>query len=389
MFGKKTKMEESPIIAKVHTIPMEFYGGANPAVKFKKVEKEVTVDAANHVLTRAEKSMLHQTTAAGAGKRWHPANFFASQKFLFWSIGGLFILFVASAGFYYFWQWRSTQPIVLPPAPAVTYQPPAETPAVVTEPVVIPTTTITTPLVSLAEDFLDFPSLLLGDSADLDKDGLADKSEEEVFQTDAGASDTDSDQYADAIEIYNLYNPAGFTPVRIIDSGLVKDYSNPNFGYQIYYPAQWALGVVDAGARDVLFSTLTGENIEMRVFDLEGGQEFSGWFTKWAAREKFSDLAPFESAFKEKGVKRSDGLVYYFSDRTHVYVMLYHTTDSNVINFRSAITMMARSFRLQGNTVALPIPVNIESNSLGELPAAPIGMETADVITVTNTEDAL
>ncbi|MFA7653976.1 MAG: hypothetical protein WCX97_02945 [Candidatus Magasanikbacteria bacterium] len=363
MFGRK-KIEDSPMAVKVHTIPMEFYGGANPVVKFKKVEKEVAVDSANHVLTRAEKNLLHQATAVGGNRKYHPANFFASQKFLFVSIGVLFVVFVVMAGLYYYFQEKTNQPSSTPPAPEVIYEPPIEvvTPVIVPEtlPETITTTESVAPL-SLAEAPLDFLSTFLGDGVDLDKDGLTDLAEE-VFRTDLGVPDTDADNYSDSTEIYNLYNPAGFAPVKIIDSGLVKDFSNQFFGYQVYYPSDWAVGIVDTDERDVLFSTLNGENIEVRVFDLVVGQTFSDWFTIQASREKFSDLTTFESAFQEKGLRRNDNLVYYFSDNNHVYVILYHTTDSVSINYRSVITMMARSFRLQGNTVSLPIPVNLENS---------------------------
>jgi len=367
-FGKKSTAELSAVASQVYTIPMEFYGGVNPVVKFKKVETEVEVDGADRVLSGAEKSLFHSATAAGGGRRFHPANFFASQKFLFASIGVLFVLFAASAGIYYFWQWRASRPVVIPPPPAVTYEPPVAPPEIIPPPaeIIVPTTTeVAPPPLPPTEASLDFPSMLLGDSADLDKDGIADLAEE-IFQTDPSVPDTDNDSYADFTEVYNLYNPAGFAPVKIIDSGLVKEYASPAFGYQIYYPAGWALGTVDTAGRDVLFSTLTGENIEVRVFDLSPGQSFPEWFTQWAPREKFSDLTPFENAFKERGVRRNDNLVFYFADSGHVFAILYHTTDSNTVNYRSVMTMLARSFRLAGNTVPLVLPALSENNPLLE-----------------------
>ena len=50
------------------TIPADFYGGANPVIKFKKVEKEVDLTPKKPVLTSAEKALLDKATAAGSGQ---------------------------------------------------------------------------------------------------------------------------------------------------------------------------------------------------------------------------------------------------------------------------------------------------------------------------------
>ncbi|MFA6486256.1 MAG: hypothetical protein WCT40_02730 [Candidatus Magasanikbacteria bacterium] len=366
MFGKKRMDNIADENILVHTMPAEFFGGANPVVQFKKVTRTVLDKSSASVLTSAEKALMDKATVAGGGNRWHPANFFASQKFLWTGVGVFFLVFVAGAGIYYFTVWRGLRANQAPTPPAVTYNTPpvgdiVSEPAPETTPEIVPVT-IPEVIPVIATNELEFPSILLADSVDLDQDGITDLAEE-TFATEPGVPDTDSDKYSDFTEVNNLYNPAGIAPMRIIDSGLVKDYSNPNFGYQMYYPNNWALGVVDESARVVLFSTLTGENIEMHVFDLAAGESFADWFAKNAIGQKFSDLTTFAGAFDEKGLRRSDGLIYYFGDATHVYALLYHTTDSNTVNYRSVINMMARSFRLENNTIELPLQMDIESAS--------------------------
>ena len=163
--------------------------------------------------------------------------------------------------------------------------------------------------------------------------------------SDSGTPDSDNDKYNDGHEIYNLFNPAGFEPIKLVDSGTVKEFSNPVHAYKLYFPALWAVGNVDPDYNDVLFSAITGENIEVKVYNKENGQTFEDWFAKSAISQKIEDLVEFETKFKEMGYRRSDYLVYYFYDENKVYILAYHTTDSNAVNYRIIIKMMARSFR--------------------------------------------
>ncbi len=166
--------------------------------------------------------------------------------------------------------------------------------------------------------------------------------------------DPDGDKYTDAQEVYNLYNPAGKEPMKLIESALVKEFVNPSFSYRVYQPISWATGAVDQEYRTVLFSTLTGENIEVRAIDKPPSQTFEQWFAEWAPGEKISDLTAFSSVFKENGFRRSDDLVFYFPTADRVYVFTYHTTDSTAVNYRFVIKMMARSFRFSSTLPTVP-----------------------------------
>lgn len=349
----------------VQTIPADFYGGLNPVIKFKKVEKEIDLGAAPK-LSFGEKKMLDKATAAGSGKVLHPANILTSRKGLIIIAISLFLIFAGGAGIYYWLQLRSQQ---APPPAVVPITPPENTPVapVETPPVEVPTTTPTTTEVTppLGEAPIDFPSILLGDSVDMDKDGLTDV-EEDLYKTDPANPDTDGDGYSDGHEVFYLYSPIGKEPAKLVDSGIVKNYTNPAYGFSIYYPVAWAFGNVDPNYKDILLSTITGENVEVREIDKDPTQSFADWFAVWAPDQKYGDLVDFESRFGEKGMMRSDSLVYYFSDNTHVYVILFHTTDSNVVNYRSTIKMIARSFRFAGNNTEVP-EQSIETNLTPEI----------------------
>ena len=257
MFGNKNKNKESEVVVEVESIPADFYGGVNPTVKFKTTEKEVGLKSPA-VLTAPEKKAFDKTVAVGAGSKLHLANLLTSPKFLFLAVGGLFVVFVAIAGVYYWQQSRISQPVVVPTnnvvaTPVVEAQPIVETPTATTTEVATEVTTTPT-LEEVKKSIFDvspaYPALTLGESNDTDKDGLTDVAEE-LFLTDLGVPDSDKDKYSDSHEIFNLYNPIGKEQLKLINSGLVTDFVNPVFGYKIYYPKTWAVGNVDINYRDV------------------------------------------------------------------------------------------------------------------------------------------
>ncbi len=322
----------------VVTMPRDFYAGANPTVKFKEVEQTVDLKKFTGVKEHEKKAFQSATAAQGAAnllsKRW------------IWVVGStvLFLLFAGGAGIYYWWQGRAK---IVSPTPVL---PPITAPAVVEEPVtpVVTEPATTTPepeIPTVTEPGLEFPSKLLAESVDFDSDKISDMAEE-LFGTDPSNADSDNDSYQDGHEIYYLYNPNGEEPKTLIDSGYVRNYINSRFGYELYYPANWAIGAVDVEGRQVLFSTLTGENIEARVFDLAPGQTFGEWFAFNASQENAGDYSEMSSRFNANAIMRNDGLVYIFYDNQRVITLLYHTTGSNTVNYKVVLQVMARSLKI-------------------------------------------
>lgn len=362
MFGKKAPVESLPEV-NLNKIPDDFYGGNNPVVKFKTVETVIAPkEVKPAVLSNAEKKILDKQTAVGVGQKMHPVNLMANSKFLFFIVLVIIVIVSVLGGGYYFWQYQKTKKTSVPVAPVVTDTTQLETPNIIVEPT--PTSTLqppVSPAPSLGEAPLDFPSALLGDSIDTDKDGLTDPAEE-LFNTDPSMPDTDSDSYADGSEIYHLYNPIGKEPMKLLDSGLVSVYTNPIFGYKLYYPKSWAVGNVDSGYKDILFSTITGENIEVRVSDKNIGETFADWFGRVAPTENYADYIPVESVFKQSGFGRKDKLVYFFPTDTQVFSIIYHTSNSNIVNYRVVNQLFEQSFQF-GNVNELPARI-IEENLL-------------------------
>ncbi|MBI5221635.1 MAG: hypothetical protein HY979_02425 [Candidatus Magasanikbacteria bacterium] len=362
MFGKKPPIELLPEV-NLNKIPDDFYGGNNPVVKFKTVETIVAPKEIKPVvLSNVEKKLLDKQTAIGAGQKMHPVNLMANSKFLFFTFLVIIALVSVLGGSYYFWQYQKTKKVSVPVPPVVANIAPPETPKIIVEPAstALPPTPTSTPP-SLGEAPLDFPSTLLGDSVDTDKDGITDVAEE-LFTTDATIPDTDGDGYTDGSEVYHLYNPVGKEPLKLVDSGLISIYNNPVFGYELYYPKSWAVGNVDSGYKDILFSTITGENIEVKVLDKNVGENFANWFARLAPTESFADYTPVESVFKQSGFGRKDNLVYFFPTDNQVFAIIYRTNNSNVVNYRIVNQLLMRSFQF-GNSKEIP-PRILEENPL-------------------------
>jgi hypothetical protein len=377
MFGKKPEnfTQKTSATVSVQTMPADFYGGMNPIIKFKKVEKEIVLDS-RPKLTSSEKKMLDKSTAVGASDPLHAVNIFTNKKRSLIFFGILFVVAIVGAGGYYYFQSKIQARVAVPNPPKIEVAP------VITESAIVPTNTEAVVIATdtapkfLPEAPIDFPSYLLGDSPDLDRDNITDLAEE-LFGTDPSNPDTDVDGYNDGHEVFYLYNPSGKEPIRLVESQFVKEYKNSNFGYSILYPVTWALGLVDVQEREVLFSTLTGENIELRTFDLAPQQTFSDWFTQWGAQQNYQNLLDFQTRFLETGKSRNDSLVYYFFDNNHVYVMLYHTTDSSVVNYRSVMVMMARSFKSAQFIIPDNISAPVSSTFPAEMPATTGSQNTA------------
>jgi hypothetical protein len=355
-FGKKeTAPLEKPIDASasvaVTAIPADFYGGANPTITFKEVAKVITAREEG-TMTPGDKKALDTATAAGSGAPLHPANLASNHKKIAFLGGGLFILFVAGATGYYLLTAKKPTPKPVAKAPQIAV-PVEPVPVISSTPVVVEPVVTPPPPPTISDARLEFPSILLGRSADLDNDGLTDL-EEEIFSTDTTIPDTDEDTHTDGTEVFFLYNPDGKEPVRLIESPTVKEYVNQAVNYRLYYPATWLADSIDAGFLDVLFSTTNGDNIEVRVFEKDSNQSFADWFAVNAPQEQYGSLVDFETRFGDKALRRSDKLVYYFVSGSKVYVMVYHTTNATIVSYPTILEMMARSFRVDGQSFVLP-----------------------------------
>ncbi len=367
--SKSSPLSESvstPESLDIQKIPDVFYGGNNPVI----YETSPTPKSTGIVSDRA---VIPATTSARPSQFTEPVKPIPVSK-LIWVVVIVGIIVVGGASAYFVIQYLSARENVI--TSTSTSSLPTSIPTTTlatTTSVIMASSTLssvssttstsggTTSTPSLTTNFLEFPPMNLGTTADIDLDRVTDI-EEVLYSTDSGGWDTDEDGYYDGLEITNLYNPRGFAPVRIVDSGLVREYINQFSGYRIYYPMQWQQGAVDPEARQVLFSAMTGEYVEVRVFPKSANITFADWFQLNAPGEQFGSLSPFANRFGIEGFRRSDNLVAYFSTDLYVFTLLYRQSDSRApVPFRTTFEMMYQSFRPSQTSAQLPEQQPIET----------------------------
>ena len=340
-------------------IPDVFYGGQDPYIYHPHTEENTKTNAKKFHFKKNIKSKVVPRPATQSQK---------NNKKKIWIFGSIGLaIAVGLITWYYINDYNKARAQLiaqntLPPPPAIVVKntTPQEIPTTTVVEEVTSSVELATSTPSLQNVFLDFSPILTLDTADVDADSLTDF-EESVFGTDSGTWDSDNDKYYDGQEVYNLYNPKGLAPVKIIDSGLVLEYKNVYFGYHIYYPSAWQKGSVDVKETQVLFSASNGDYIEVRVFPKEVGQTFITWFSRNAEGQSYTDLSTFKNRFGEDAMIRKDSLVAYFEDANYIYTIIYHTKDRGPILYRHIMQMMYQSFRmLQSNTV-LPDQVTFPS----------------------------
>jgi len=368
-FGKKKIKKPERISAGIHTIPEEFYGAKDPTIHYEQVKQIKSAKA----ISRIKEQKF-------SGKTSKLSSLVQNKKFRYIAIGISFIIIVALISWYYIRQAQIERVVVLPEVveeveevkePVVAEEVEEELVEEIQEEEIVTTTPV------LDEKILEFPKLILVDTSDIDSDALTD-AEEELFNTDSGTWDTDQDGYYDGQEIFNLYNPTGLAPMRLIDAGLVQEYVNPTWQYRVYYPIPWLMGEVDTMANQVLFSSILGDYVEIIVFEKDSTTTFESWFGDEAEGQNFSDLQKVTNKFQEDGWKRKDNLVAYFISSNKVYVMIYSPGSTGFIPYRHVMQMMVQSFR--------PTKTLINISEQEVLPSLP---DFTEEIQATSSEDIL
>lgn len=351
MFFKRAAklVAPKPALGSVQTIPEIFYGGSDPeaglrgAMASKSVKPNSVVSDAGSTGVHSPRTKLIAVgmiiifLAVSSGAAW------AYWKYL----GGGFVLTTTET---------TTQPDIeqnTTPTDFETPPPIISTSTVTSTEFITPTSTPiltpTTTILTLAELSPDFPAINQLDAPDSDSDTLTDL-EEEIFGTDSSLFDTDSDGYSDGQEVINLYNPKGSSPIRLAESGLVREFTHPLDTYRLYYPITWQAGSVDTGSNTVLFTAANGDYVEVRIFVKNNAEDFSTWFARVAKNEQITDLQTVSNAFKTTYYKRKDNLVLYVDMPGQVLAVLYHPLVNAPINYRTTLQMIMESLRIPGLT---------------------------------------
>lgn len=367
----------------VHSIPMEFYGGKNPA------PAEIPVTPAAPTQPRVVQPVVAANPASrpAAVSMKPPTTQKKNKKIIIFVVVGLFVL--AVTGFAIWWFAFRAQlapaPVIVPPAPVVTVTPeppPVEVVATTTQEIAVVPEVIKPPAEIL------IPNHEFKNSVDEDADGLTDI-EEELWGTNGATADSDNDTFPDATETTNLYNPAGVTPERLVDAQLVATYINPEYQYSVYYPKTWIAQSVDDGKKEVLFTSITQEFVSVRVLPFPTDMPFAQWFIKTFPTEQLATYIPFVNKFKISGVMSADGMVAIITDGAHVYLMTYNGGTREEINYRMTFKMMVQSFKTSSVTTPIDLLPKTTAQSAQSIPVLIENKSTTSTQITTSTKTDL
>ncbi len=198
------------------------------------------------------------------------------------------------------------------------------------------------------------------ESADSDKDLLTNK-EEEVLDTDVNSPDTDSDGYIDGQELLAGYNPLGAGSLSEAESILTL-YQNTAFPYEVLYPSVWNVDSLDQEQRTVLFTSDTGEFMEITVSDNPESQTPSKWYTELYPDVKAKNLTKVNTLDESlSGIKSLQGYTIYYSDDNYIYSITYNFGTKTEINFNNIFEMMYLNFAI--NPDFEPVTEEIDTNT--------------------------
>lgn len=188
---------------------------------------------------------------------------------------------------------------------------------------------------------------LLLPSEDTDQDGLTDVEETLLYTTNKDEFDSDFDTFSDKQELLNLYNPFGNAPILLIDSGNVDEYSNEEFAYKVFYPQKWVYKALDGSNREVIFTSTTGEFIEVLVDDNIENLTLEEWYEKQFGREELTKASTV-STHKEAltGIRSFDRRNVYFLVNNKIYGLIHNIGAKQLIDYGVTFDMMVKSFRV-------------------------------------------
>ncbi len=178
---------------------------------------------------------------------------------------------------------------------------------------------------------------------DKDKDKLTDK-EEEIYTTKFDKPDSDKDGFIDGSEVLNNFSPVD-AEETLLNSGLVIQYENEDFGWTVNYPAEWFADPVDETNTDVWFTsdTVEGEFVQIQVYENTKSESAAEWFASLYTDIDPEDLDEITVAGLE-GIVSPDGFTYYIADDLYIIGLIYNFGAKDEIHFQTTFEMMVNNF---------------------------------------------
>lgn len=238
--------------------------------------------------------------------------------------------------FFSFLQKKTVTPVVQTPIVPVVPAPIVNTTStfemVTTTEEIATTTPTTTPEVTAPITIVD-----------TDADGLND-SEEAILGTDANMADSDGDKYNDLSELIGGYNPAGTG--KLVDNVNIKKYVNSGYKYNVLYPKNWKLDLVDKGA-SVIFTADDQSFIQVVTQPNDKKLDIKKWYeTEFATTIADTQMVKYNNW---DGVKSADGLIVYLTDKSlkNIYIISYTPVSDQTLSYLNIFEIMVRSFTIE------------------------------------------
>lgn len=180
---------------------------------------------------------------------------------------------------------------------------------------------------------------------DTDGDGLTD-TEEQLYGSLITNPDTDEDGHLDGHEVFHLYSPTSGGLSTLLETGVVKEFGNTQYGYKVYYPASWSAQILDQVSGTTVFSPGTGEFIEILIEENRQNLPIVSWYLSQAPGVRAGDLETFVAKSGLDGIKSPNRLTAYFTKNGLVYTISYNTGNKGEVYYSRTFEMMLNSFRV-------------------------------------------
>lgn len=189
------------------------------------------------------------------------------------------------------------------------------------------------------------PTVVLQPALDTDSDGLTD-SEEDLYRTDFRNPDTDADSFLDGNEVFHRYDPLGYAPSTLLDTGSVTVFTSVSTDqpFSFYYPSAWK--IIQASDQEqnvtteVSIVTTTTATLKFTRYIGEANR-----FAAWAVEEGVN-RSRLQASLTKVGYElyeAEDGLTAYILANDDIFVVTYDTGSDTSIHFLQTFKMMLNS----------------------------------------------
>lgn len=198
---------------------------------------------------------------------------------------------------------------------------------------------------------------------DSDSDGISDL-EEDLFKANIHNPDTDGDGFLDGNEVFNLYNPNGRAPAKLVESSTIKKISN-EIGWSMYIPTKWKYKLEKDDGTQASIESETGEIFKIIIKDNKNQLSVVDWFMQNNPEVQKEEIMQFTSKKGYHGIISPDLLTTYIPWENKIFAFQYNLMKKPFINYRTVYSMMLNSLELNG------LKLEMVPASSGELPFEP------------------